>query len=48
LNIAVRLLLICFEPKKKKKNCVNRVIKKLTPLKLVCVNAVNNAFNWQL
>ena len=37
--IAVRLMLLCFEPKKKiikkkKKNYVNRVIKKLTPIKL--------------
>ena len=24
--------------------CVNRALKKLTPLKLVCVNAVNNAY----
>ena len=36
--------------KKKKlenKNNVNLAIKKLMPLKWVCVNAVNNSFNWQ-
>src|SRR4029434_9543892 len=31
--------------KKKKKNRVNLAIKKLTALKWVCVNAVNNALN---